>query len=361
MSNIRKSLESLADSIEQLEKQPVPKPEIKDRSLSGNKINGGMITNFSSVGISDEATQTVIAIKNEGLHVDNAFVKTIANPLTVDGNLDVKGEVYAEKLHVNEISSDLRNERTSPLEFQGDGKAPVGKGLIWTGGGHTKQFILKEKPDRLWASESLDLYRGRVYMIGGETVLDSTKLGNSVVDSNLKSVGNLRQLNVNGSVNINHFVKYNADNNQFSIGAEEPNGMFSMESFDHQFVIDPTENKNWKIGSWTTSGVDIITDDTVRIQIENTGKVTFHNKTSFQQPIGIGVKNFEDDVDLTVSGAVRFDNKKQETAETYPTSGNYRKGDIVWNTEPKPTGYVGWICIKAGQPGEWKPFGQISA
>ena len=53
--------------------------------------------------------------------------------------------------------------------------------------------------------------------------------------------------------------------------------------------------------------------------------------------------------------------KKFEVDNSYPESGSYALGDIVWNDKPKPTGYVGWICVRAGTPGEWKPFGQISA
>ena len=43
-----------------------------------------------------------------------------------------------------------------------------------------------------------------------------------------------------------------------------------------------------------------------------------------------------------------------------PTAGSYALGDIVWNSNPQPTGYVGWVCIRAGTPGLWKSFGQIS-
>ncbi len=56
MTDIRKSLESLAEVIEKIDNKPSPAPIINDRSLSGNKINGGIITNFASVGISDETT-----------------------------------------------------------------------------------------------------------------------------------------------------------------------------------------------------------------------------------------------------------------------------------------------------------------
>lgn len=361
MSDIRKNLESLADSIEKIQNQPAPRPVIKDRELTGNKINGGIITNFASVGIKDEAGNAILTVKNDGIHVNTAHVKEIANPVSIYGNLDVRGEITATKLHVDEISADVRNERTSPLEFKGDSKAPIGKGIIWTGGSYTKQLILQGKPERIWSSEDFDLHKDRAYMIGGEIVLNEHSLGSSVTKSNLKSVGTLTSLNIAGHLNVDHFVKYNADTEQFSIGADDPNGMFSIESFDHQFIIDPTSDKNWKIGTWTTSGVDIVTDDTVRLEIENTGKIRVHSKTVFRQSIGIGVNNFEDDVDLTVAGAVRIQNHKQEYSEEIPTQGNYKKGDIVWNSDPKPTGYVGWVCVRAGQPGDWKPFGHISA
>ena len=46
---IRENLDALATAIESLEARPnSAKPEILDRELSGNKINGGRITNFSS-------------------------------------------------------------------------------------------------------------------------------------------------------------------------------------------------------------------------------------------------------------------------------------------------------------------------
>ena len=42
-----------------------------------------------------------------------------------------------------------------------------------------------------------------------------------------------------------------------------------------------------------------------------------------------------------------------------PSSGTFRQGDIVWNENTISSGYVGWVCTRAGTPGEWRPFGQI--
>jgi hypothetical protein len=42
-----------------------------------------------------------------------------------------------------------------------------------------------------------------------------------------------------------------------------------------------------------------------------------------------------------------------------PVGGMHQKGDIAYNTNPTPGGYVGWICTVSGTPGTWKGFGLI--
>lgn len=43
-----------------------------------------------------------------------------------------------------------------------------------------------------------------------------------------------------------------------------------------------------------------------------------------------------------------------------PTVGSFSVGDIVWNSEPASTEYIGWVCTVAGEPGTWKGFGVIA-
>jgi hypothetical protein len=43
-----------------------------------------------------------------------------------------------------------------------------------------------------------------------------------------------------------------------------------------------------------------------------------------------------------------------------PQQGAWRVGDQVLNREPKAGGYLGWVCVMAGSPGEWRPFGPIA-
>jgi hypothetical protein len=360
-TNIHDILKDLGDAIDGISKRQVQKTTILDRELSGDKINGGMITNFASVGIKDTATKAVLQIADDGVRVNVIYANVIASPLIVKGNLTVEGEIHARKLHVDEISADIRNERTSPLEFKGENGSPsYGKGLIWTGGDYTKQFVLQSKPDRFFSSESIDLFNDKHFSISGLPVLTQTELGTSIVKSNLRRVGTLEELRVAGNVVIDEFLFWDADNQRLGLGTEAPNGAISIMSWDHEFIIDPTEDKKFKIGTWTTTALEIVTDDTTRIDIAHNGVVTFHDKVILKQKLGVGVKNFAEDADITTAGPVRFQDKKFEVGTEEPTTGTYKKGDIVWDADPKAGGYAGWICIREGAPGMWKPFGQIA-
>tara|TARA_B110000305_G_scaffold241028_1_gene313512 strand:- start:2324 stop:3421 length:1098 start_codon:yes stop_codon:yes gene_type:complete len=359
--DIRTGLTALTNAVDALQSAPAPSPEILDRAVSGNKINGGMITNFSSKGITDEATvNQILTVHNDGITVKAIQTQSIDNALTVKGDLTVQGEVRATKLHVDELSADVRNERSSSLEFTATSGAHSGKGLLWTGAeDYTKQFVFRDEPNRLWSSDDIDIDREKVYRIEGIPVLSLTTLGRSVTQSNLQTLGTLQSLEVQGSVNIDGFVYWDTNSERLGLGTDSPNGMLALKNIDHEFVIDNTEDKKFKLGTWTTSALQLITDDTTRIEIAANGNVSINNKVNITESLGVGVKNFSDDVDITTAKGVRFQNKKFEIGTELPITGSYVKGDIIWNQNPTPSGFVGWICIRTGSPGEWKQFGQI--
>ena len=75
--------------------------------------------------------------------------------------------------------------------------------------------------------------------------------------------------------------------------------------------------------------------------------------------MSIGVQSVSDNTQLEVAGNIKFADKLFMVGSSAPTQGTYRKGDIVWNDSPKETGYVGWVCVREGNPGIWRGFGQI--
>lgn len=357
MTDLRNSLDVLASAIEDLQSKPSPELEISDRQLSGNKISGGLITRFSSVGIRDKASDAILEVKDDGIHVDVVHTSNLEGNVAVSGDLNVQGEIVASKIHVDEIIADVRNERSDPLSFIGKNDTTAyGKGLIWPAKDYTKQFLLMEKPDRFFATESIELRANKIFMINGQNVLSRDTLGVSVVNSNIQKLGTLKELNLNGDLNINNYLFYDASNDRLGIGVETPNGAFGLGSFDHEFIIDETDN-GFKLGTFTNADVNIITDDTSRLTINANGNVVVHKKLTVTESISVGVKNPGSDVDLTTNGPIRIEGKKFEVAEELPGTGNYNAGDIIWNSNP--TSHVGWICIRSGTPGEWKRWGKI--
>lgn len=43
-----------------------------------------------------------------------------------------------------------------------------------------------------------------------------------------------------------------------------------------------------------------------------------------------------------------------------PTTGDWQRGDIVFDNTPTAGSFIGWTCTASGTPGTWKTWGAIS-
>ena len=253
---------------------------------------------------------------------------------------------------------DVRMQALVSIDFENEGDAGIyGKGLQWKGAeGGTKQLVYRANPDRVYSSESIDLHINHSFMIGNKPVLSAHKLGNAVRESNLQKVGTLQGLTVQGDLTIDDYIHYNSSNEGLGIGTDSPNGMLSVASLDAEFVVD-TEPRAVRIGSFTTSDLNLITDNMTRISIQSNGNVTIgdsHNTTTVNG-------QFKVRADVNVGGDLTFQGKKFTSGDNPPTDGDFKQGDIMWNSNPVPTGYLGWVCVRDGTPGEWKAFSPINS
>lgn len=366
INKIKIGLTQVADAIETIAHKEAPTPVFKNNEISGDKVHGGTISMFNSVGIADEATKRVMHLNDNGVSVNNLVTDHISSSPTVHGDLTVNGLITAQKLHVNEITADVRNERTTPLEFIADDNGIYGKGLQWRGQGPTKQFIYRANPDRLFSTESIDIAADATYSIGNVPVLRTTELGSSVRISSLIKVGTLQNLRTSGNLTIDDYIFYNTDSESFGIGTESPNGKFSVASLDAEFIIDTAPGAA-KLGTWTSNELQIITDNTTRITVKSNGHVIVGSKDNNNAvmnvfgKLGVGVNSVNDNISLATANGIEISGTKIMTGTAIPDSGTYRQGDIMYNTKAIATGYVGWVCVREGTPGEWKPFGQISS
>jgi len=252
------------------------------------------------------------------------------------------------------------------LEFKsGKNGTLVGKGLLWSGQGSAKQLIFTSNPDKFYSSEAIDLAAGKNLSINNVFVINEKELGPGITKSNLKELGRLKGLTVDGSVNINQYLFYDADTDRLGLGTDTPNSSISILENGVEIILGTTEYNRGSVGTYASNDFDIVTDNTPRISVSGGGDIELGNKNfgpikvTVNGKFGINVSQPDQRADLHVSGAIKFNDKIHLSGIEPPTFGNHVQGDIVWNSAPSTNSYIGWVCVQSGNPGQWLPFGQI--
>lgn len=241
----------------------------------------------------------------------------------------------------------------------------IGKGLIWSGQGPTKQLIFTGNPDKFYSSETIDLAAGKNISINNVPVVTEKELGPSVTKSNLKELGRLKGLTVDGSVNINQYLFYDSSTDRLGLGTDTPNAAVSILENGVEVMIGTTDYSRGAVGTYASNDFDIVTDNTPRISVSKGGDIDLGNnnfgpiKVSVNGKLGINVSQPDTRVDLHVSGAIKFNDKLHLNGSEPPSFGNHSQGDIMWNSNPSLNSYIGWVCVQSGNPGQWLPFGQV--
>jgi|APCry1669189034_1035192.scaffolds.fasta_scaffold46783_1 hypothetical protein len=277
---------------------------------------------------------------------------------------DQKLESLAELLKdiLSAKNQDTNIVELSYLKFNGDIE---GKGLIWQGNGYTKQLVWNPNPERFFSSETLDVAKGKHFSVNNVKILSETELGATVTKSNLREVGRLRGLIVDGSVSVNQYLFYNASTDRLGLGTEEPNAALSIADEGVEIVLGAREYNKAGIGAYNSADLELITDNTTRVTVKAGGDIDLGNrnngpiKVAVHGSLGVNVGTADPRTALHVGGAVKFNDTLHLKGERPPEGGAFKKGDIVWNSEPQQRSYVGWICIQSGNPGIWAQFGEI--
>jgi hypothetical protein len=298
-------------------------------SDSVHRAKIGTYTNDHLDIITDDTTRLTITNGGEVVIGDSEYR---------NGVLRVNG-----KLYVDEIIADTRLSRSTSLIFEATEDEPFyGKGVEWVAKDRVRKLVLGHNPDRIYSTESIDVAADNGYYIGKQLVLSSHALGPAVVESNLIKVGVLQDLVVAGSAQLTTILS-----NDIQLPGESNHIVINSSgiSTDNEFTISRGQHTDLHISA---------TDISIGHRQNKARPIRLSGR------VGINVSNPNESVDLAVGGNFSFANKKFTTGESAPIEGVYSKGDICWNSNPTPSGYVGWICVVEGNPGEWRPFGVIA-
>lgn len=327
---------------------------LRSLNVSGNALLGDFAffnSDYNRVGINTDAPPLALGLAENGVTIalgsqkaSTATIGTITNShleivtdntarITVSNGGDVR--VHG-KLYVDEIITD----KLSPLVFKEKTDSNIyGKGIVWAPTkGTQSQFTFQPNPDRIWSTNIIDLDSEKYYSIENTMVLSKTSLGSTVVESNLTKIGILKELQVAGDAAITRKIS----TSRLEIGrfAVDENRL----EYTNEFNVKTNNVSEFKLGQDIVIG----NADNLARPVSVYGQLT------------VGVAKPDEDVAFTVAGSVSFDNKKFKVGAGIPTSGRYNKGDIVWNSDPKATDYIGWVCVTPGTPGAWLPFGAIA-
>jgi hypothetical protein len=148
-------------------------------------------------------------------------------------------------------------DNTPFITFKSGDNGLNGKGMLWSGQGNVKQLVFNSEPDRFFLSESLDLAKNKQVSIGNTAVLTATELGSGISKSNLREVGRLKGLIVDGSMVINQYVHYNSANDRLGLGTDQPNAALSVAQDGVEIIIGTVEGSKARLGTYASHDIEL--------------------------------------------------------------------------------------------------------
>ena len=201
--------------------------------LNGSLIDDGLISNFSSTGIDDKSNNVQLTILDDHVVVENNFT---AYNITA-----------AEAINTKDLSL------TGALEI---GTEIIDHGAL-------TQFVQTHFEIKI--EEALETYKP--LFKDGTLVINENRILPTVVESNLKKVGNLQELTVLGDANLSGTVYINA-NGKVGINTDSPRGSLSVYDQDAEVSFVRSGRRTMFIGSTTPTGIEFGTN--------SKAQMTFH-------------------------------------------------------------------------------------
>lgn len=276
--------------------------------ITGDNVSGGIIENFSSTGIDDRASQVALTILDDSTVIENNLLTkdlTVQGSMTINGNFVVNGTVPEETEFFRKLVASTTSSTLTSLDH--------------TLFNNYSTLIF----DRI-KQDGLDLTK---ITLNGQEIARSNSLGSAIVNSNLQTLGELRELRVSGESLLAQTLYVTP--RRVGINTIEPSAALSV---------------------W---------DDEIEIVAKKKSRDVGMLGTTRQQKLILSA-NGKDNIVLSDDGSAQIDHLKigsmQFTTSNVPPNFVSERCHIVWNTNPNPGGPLGWICLGGAN---WANFGIV--
>jgi hypothetical protein len=266
--------------------------------LSGDRIIGGIIKNFGSTGIQDDATDCRITILDDNTVVENNLVVSsveVKGNLTVDGDLILTGEIPSD----SPFYKDLVQHAAGLLKLSMD-----------------KEFFLQYANllfDQV-QKEGIDTSK---LTLNGKEVIVGNRIGRSITDSNLQRLGELRELIVRGATSLANNSLY-VQNGRVGINTEEPSCALSVWDDGCEVTVRKLRKDVSVVGSLREQRVVLSANNKENLTLEIDGSVTVDRLNVGDTQIG--------------------------STATRPTH-NEKPGLILFNSNPQIGHPIFWVSL----------------
>lgn len=276
--------------------------------ITGDAINGGIISNFGSTGIEDRASFVQLTLMDHASAFEGPIFApsaAIKGNLTVDGLLSLNGGVDTDSTGYKKLVADTSIAIKDVLNTE-----------LFT----SYSDIIFNKIQ----TEGIDLDR---ITQGGRELVNGNRLGYHIVDTNIQRVGVLNDLQTSGE---NLFVDtLYVTKNRIGINTMDPSTTVSI---------------------W---------DQEVEITVSKHSQDIGYINTPRNQRLIIGANN-KQNLTLDPDGSVHasdlhIDDVKMTASNRVPDYSS-RAGHIVWNSAPSSNSPIGWVCLGESR---WAKFGKI--
>ena len=206
----------------------------QNAQFSGSMISGGIIKDFNSIGIQDKSTECQLTI--------------------LDGLVVVENHLLAKKIKSNSVEVD--NLTVNDIKILGN--VDPSPNLL------EKMHSISEKVfTKNTLEKNLEIDNKNIES-QGKLIINKDSLGPSVAFSNLRKLGLLQDLRVQGDATFSETM-FVSDQRKVGINTQEPNGVFTVWDQDAELTMMKQSSKNMFFGSTRLSDVSLGTNNQAQL------------------------------------------------------------------------------------------------